>query len=467
MFNKKIQLIEWIRLLEAQNYPFFDQDQARLDPDQITQTLKNSPDATLDKLYQRAKMLDAKQSLADLLDQKLDTLATHLATFVGILLLFWFVSGFLGAWALLQSQKINFFYLIVCLLGVHSLMLIFGLVRPFLSVSWNASAAKMPFLARFFAHAILPVAQSKLTQDKSSPLHPSLLHLYQNLAKQAKIRWYFQKISHQLWLVTLLGSLLAIVILFLVRQYHFAWESTLLSTKSLVTLVEGFGWLPHKFGFDLPYLTAVHANSPDKVNRQWASLLIGSVLLYGIVPRALFYWFCAWKYCQTPIELDLSLPYYQKILKEWQKNIVDPDDFSQNLPVLTPKLSPKKSDQDQDKISNQGIHSKQKCLIALLEYPHADWIDPKWVFEDCGILQDRADLNAFLHKVETLSLPVVIGVSLRSLPDRGNLRILVKIAQNSLSFEVRLLKTGGASDDQRLQQWRTALVEQGLLFVEG
>src|SRR5699024_7846416 len=113
------------------------------------------------------------------------------------------------------------------------------------------------------------------------------------------MRWYLGRFSHQLWLATLTGMLLAIIFLLIVRQYSFSWESTLLSDQVLITLTQILGWLPSKVGFTVPDSAAIVQSRlvtdamPLSMARQWAGLLVGSLLMYGIVPRAIAWAFCA------------------------------------------------------------------------------------------------------------------------------------------------------------------------------
>ena len=74
--------------------------------------------------------------------------------------------------------------------------------------------------------------------------------------------------------------LVSVLLLLLVRQYTFNWESTLLSNTALVKTVEALSWLPERLGFPVPDSQAVIAgrlNNHIEDARAWAGLLIGSI----------------------------------------------------------------------------------------------------------------------------------------------------------------------------------------------
>ncbi|MEJ6070033.1 DUF2868 domain-containing protein, partial [Psychrobacter sp. 16-Bac2893] len=231
--------------------------------------------------------------------------------------------------------------------------------------------------------------------------------------------WYLGRFSHQLWLATLTGMLLAIIFLLIVRQYSFSWESTLLSDQALITLTQVLGWLPSMVGFDVPDNTAIVQSRlvtdamPLSVARQWAGLLVGSLLMYGIVPRAIAWAFCALMFRRKKMRLDIKLPYYQKILNFWQRHVVDADDFKEAPAPIAPKAQV----------------SAGKKLVALLEYPaeQNQWwqsgfdigITDTTDIENFGILDDREDMARLKAYLDANPVQVLLGIHFKALPDRG------------------------------------------------
>jgi len=288
-----------------------------------------------------------------------------------------------------------------------------------------------------------------------------------------------------LWLATLTGMLLAIIFLLVVRQYSFSWESTLLSDQALVSLTQVLGWLPSMVGFGVPDSTAIAQSRlvteamPLSVARQWAGLLVGSLLMYGIVPRAIAWAFCALMFRRKKMRLDIKQPYYQKILNFWQRHVVDADDFTEAPAPIAPKATV----------------SAGKKLVALLEYP-AD--QDKWwqsgldgsyhgfeqssEVEDFGIIDDRDDMARLKNYLDAHPVQVLLGIHSNALPDRGTLRKLDQIAAHAKDgLIVQLLGdnsvstglTDARTDDEpldkqavRYQQWQTALSVRKIGLVD-
>ncbi|MGP4847136.1 DUF2868 domain-containing protein, partial [Marinobacter sp. 1Y8] len=268
-------------------------------------------------------------------------------------------------------------------------------------------------------------------------------------------------------------------------QYSFSWESTLLSDQALVSLTQVLGWLPSMVGFGVPDSTAIAQSRlvteamPLSVARQWAGLLVGSLLMYGIVPRAIVWAFCALMFRRKKMCLDIKQPYYQKILNFWQRHVVDADDFTEAPPPIAPKATV----------------SAGKKLVALLEYP-AD--QDKWwqsglggsnhgfeqssEVKDFGIVDDRDDMTRLKNYLDTHPVQVLLGIHSNALPDRGTLRKLDQIAAHAKDgLIVQLLSdtnstadlTDARTDDEpsdkqtvRYQQWQTALSARKIGLVD-
>ena len=78
------------------------------------------------------------------------------------------------------------------------------------------------------------------------------------------------------------------------KQVVFGWETTILSEETYLPLTQALGVLPQLAGFPTPSAAEVMESRwagqgplPGEAARSWAGLLIGSVLFYGLVPRAL------------------------------------------------------------------------------------------------------------------------------------------------------------------------------------
>ncbi|WP_201584680.1 DUF2868 domain-containing protein [Psychrobacter jeotgali] len=447
MLSPQDQLTELVRTLETKQHVF------ATDPLLVTEKLQTEDGTPIQKLHRRASRIDSNGNLARVLG-KIDGRIKGIMTVMSIV---WCVSGFLGLFTLLQANVVNFFYVLVCLLGFHSIMLVGWLVLTLMNRGKQSS--------NWFANFVSP---SRLIRGKDD-VTLAATELYERQLEHSGMRWYLGKFSHQLWLATLTGMLLAIIFLLIVRQYSFSWESTLLSDQALITLTQMLGWLPSMVGFDVPDNTAIVQSRlvtdalPLSVARQWASLLIGSLLMYGIVPRALAWIFCALMFRRKKMRLDINLPYYQKIINFWQRKVIDADDFKQAPAPVAPK----------------AMVSAGKKLVALLEYPadQSNWwqagLDDNHSndeIEDFGIVDDRDDMARLLTYLDAHPVQVILGIHSKALLDRGTLRKLDQIAAHAKHGAVVQLLNGDIIDiDEktgRYQQWQTALAAREIGLVD-
>ena len=471
MFSPQDQLTELVRLLETDHHVF------ATDPLLITEKLQNESGTPIQKLHRRASRIDSNGALTRVLG-KIDGRIKGIMTVMSVV---WCLSGFLGLFTLLQSNVVNFFYVLVCLLGFHTLMLMSWLIMSMVNQGKPS--------ANWFANFVSP---SRLIRGKDD-ITQAAVSLYEQQLHHSGMRWYLGRFNHQLWLATLTGMLFSIIFLLIVRQYSFSWESTLLSDKALITLTHIIGWLPNLVGFDVPNDAAIVQSRlvtdalPLSIARQWAGLLIGSLLMYGIVPRAIAWGFCALMFRRKKMRLDIKLPYYQKIVNFWQRQIVDVDDF---VEVAAP-------------VAPQAKVSTGKKLVALLEYPAPDgwWqigfdgdnFDNQNIdaVENFGIVDDRDDMARLTAYLNQYPVQVWLGIHANALPDRGTLRKLDHIATHAKhGVIVQLLRPVSVKSPQshqaannnntsntidakgqtaaqlaRHQQWQTALAARHIGLV--
>ena len=465
MLSPQDQLTELVRTLETQQHVF------ATDPLLITEKLQSEDGKPIQKLHRRASRIDSNGALARVLG-KIDGRIKGIMLVMSVM---WCISGFLGLFTLLQTNVVNFFYVLVCLLGFHTIMLLGWLVMTLINQGKQSS--------NWFASFVSP---SYLIRGKDD-VTKAAVDLYERQLQHSGMRWYLGRFSHQLWLATLTGMLLAIIFLLIVRQYSFSWESTLLSDQALITLTQILGWLPSKVGFTVPDSAAIVQSRlvtdamPLSMARQWAGLLVGSLLMYGIVPRAIAWIFCALMFRRKKMRLDIKQPYYQKILNFWQRHVVDADDFKAAPAPVAPKATV----------------STGKKLVALLEYPSQQ--DNWWQsglnadmhshsnsninnVENFGIVDDRDDMERLTTYLDSHPVQVLLGIHSKALPDRGTLRKLDRIAEHAADgLIVQLLgdaNTANTNEQEqdseiqsaenqgvRYQQWQTALAARKIGLV--
>ncbi|HFC8547656.1 TPA: DUF2868 domain-containing protein [Neisseria lactamica] len=433
MLNPSRKLVELVRILEEGGFIFSG------DPVQATEALRRVDGSTEEKIIRRAEIIDRNRMLRDTLERVRAGsfwLWVAAATFM-------FFTGFSGAYLLMDSQGLNFFLVLAGVLGMNTLMLAVWLATLFLRVK----------VGRFFS--------SPATWFRGkNPVNQAVLRLYADEWRQPSARWIAGAASHSLWLCTLGGMLVSVLLLLLVRQYTFNWESTLLGNVASVRAVEMLAWLPSKLGFSAPDARAVvggrlNGNIADA--RAWSGLLVGSIACYGILPRLL-----AWAACKILLKtskngLDLERPYYQVVIRRWQNKIVDADTHQETVSAVSPKIV---------------LNDAPKWAVMLeTEWHEGTWFEGRLAQEwlDKGVAANREEVAALEAELKQKPAQLLIGVRAQTVPDRGVLRQIVRLSEAAQGGAVvQLLAEQGLSDglSETLEHWRNALTECGAAWLE-
>ena len=428
MLNPARQLTELVRLLEERGYIF------TVDPQPITETLRHAEGDAESKINRRAEMIDSDHKLRDAL--------THVRQVGQGLLwgltLLCLVMGFGSGLGLLNQSGLNFFIVLASVLGLNTVM--FGvwvvmLLLPKHKQTW--------FSPSWWIRGKDPVSQA-------------ILRLYLEAWQQPKARWAAGKISHRFWLATLGGMLIAMLLLLVVRQYTFNWESTLLSDNSFIRVVQGLAWLPELLGFPVPDTQAIlnsRLHNHMASARQWSGLLIGSMVVYGMVPRALAWAYCHWQTRAAAQPLPLDKPYYQHLIQQWQTRVIDADTQTETVTIV-PKIS----------LSDDG----QKWAV-MLERP---WAEAHWYrhvlgqdWLDKGTADSRDAVAQLLEQLQQHRVQLLIGVPAQTVPDRGILRQISRLAEAAQSGAVVQLLWERTDPADYFNQWQSALNERHIAWL--
>ena len=428
MLNPARQLTELVRLLEERGYIF------TADPQPITETLRHAEGDAESKINRRAEMIDSDHKLRDAL--------THVRQVGQGLLwgltLLCLVMGFGSGLGLLNQSGLNFFIVLASVLGLNTVM--FGvwvvmLLLPKHKQTW--------FSPSWWIRGKDPVSQA-------------ILRLYLEAWQQPKARWAAGKISHRFWLATLGGMLIAMLLLLVVRQYTFNWESTLLSDNSFIRVVQGLAWLPELLGFPVPDTQAIlnsRLHNHMASARQWSGLLIGSMVVYGMVPRVLAWAYCHWQTRAAAQPLPLDKPYYQHLIQQWQTRVIDADTQTETVTIV-PKIS----------LSDDG----QKWAV-MLERP---WAEAHWYrhvlgqdWLDKGTADSRDTVAQLLEQLQQHRVQLLIGVPVQTVPDRGMLRQISRLAEAAQSGAVVQLLWERTDPADYFNQWQSALNERQIAWL--
>lgn len=410
------KLLELIRRLETQSFIF------RSDPKTATEQAKQQSGSPFDKLTHRAALIDADKYLLNTLQKSQFLFNTAIKLYSGL----YFMLGFIGVFGLLNTQIVSFFYVLVGLLGWHSLTLFLWLLGLKSQSSYNT------------IYLLLDKLTPKTIVEKTA------FAIYLDEFKHNDT-WRIGLIIHRAWLFALLGSLLALLLLFLFKSYGFVWESTLLSEQHFGQILSIFGIIPSLFGVDTP--KQIYPLT-DETATNLAILIMAGVAIYGIIPRFIAYLYCFFK-ARSTFTIDQNLYYYQTLLKQFNQQIIDQDDFCAN-PVK--------------KITKAQISTGKK-IIATLEYPaNKNWYYDKVAehSQDIGTLDTSDDINNAIILANSSEAQLYLGISPKLLPDRGVLRKFDTLIHGThYGLVVQFI-----GDGDHLHAWQQALIDRDVPQVE-
>ena len=423
---------ELIRLLEQRNHIF------PSDPASITEILRQADGTPEAKLHRRAQLIDRDQHIAQRLAQHQQRLrfARRVACAA------WFIIGLLGTYQLMQQSSLNFMLILVGILGGNSLMLIIWLIS---------------LTQKYRAPTSIPLW---LTGSLKDPIHQALLEHDAQTAAQPPFRWIRSRISHQIALCGLFGMFTASLMLLTVRQYQFNWQSTLLTDQHFAQIIHALAWLPAQLGIPTPspsIIAAARNHYHSEHAAQWGILLLASILCYGIIPR-LIAWLICWQHSRRyHPTLNLAQPYYQNIIQQWQRQIIDDaSDYQPDRPIIAPTKIP---------LNYTGAH-----WAILLEAPDApdNWyshiLGQDWTNK--GSIVERAQLADLITELTAQPVQLLIGIRAQQTPDRGIVRQISKLAQATQhNIIIQLLPSNPSSqtpaEQERRNQWQQVLHEHG------
>lgn len=351
----------------------------------------------------------------------------------------------LGLAALGDGQRpVNVFWALGSLLGLNLLMLTLWALGLLFGAGDNASLGRLWLWL-----------SEKLARDaQAAQLAPALVVLLQ---RQRLNRWALGLLVHGLWLVALLAALGSLLALLATRRYGFVWETTLLGSDTFVRLTQALGALPHLLGFTTPAVELIRASGADAVAEEsarqaWAVWLLGLLVTYGILPRALLALWCAWQWRQgrARLQLDLTLPGYSLLRERLQPG-------SERLGITDPAPAALPTAQ-----SGQAVERSEGAVLVAIELdPQHPWPPalPKGV-ANAGVIDSREQRQHLLEQLSRFPpARLAIACDPRRSPDRGTLALIAELARCAGETRVWLLaaEPGQALDSQRLEDWHAAL----------
>ena len=256
-------------------------------------------------------------------------------------------------------------------------------------------------------------------------------------------RFQLSYFSHLLWFSYFSGAVLMLLSILATHQVDFIWQTSILSAQRFQWLTELLAYLPNLLGFPVPSLTQIQQsnitnfnliNDAENTRLVWSSLLISSLLVYGLLPRLILMLLMQLLliFKKNKFRLNFSLPYYVQLRQYLKPNFT-------SLGIVD-------SDTDKHEISPTTINETTFHVLPSRIYPvavelstgqlkhvksHINNGDAKQV----TLLQHVVDFDSqqkLLNSLTTVKEPAIaIYVALQRLPDRGVLSFIKSLTIDS------------------------------------
>ncbi len=370
----------------------------------------------IQRLNTRAKRLIQENTLNDALQQpRLQFIrARRICLALAVIL-----GGLAASQAVSESATLNIYWLLAVLLGFNLISLLLWLSGIALNLQ-SLSSGIVAQLASWLPY-----------RHKKDPTIASLAsHAWWESCLTGDVgKWRISVLTHQFWLVYLSAGMVLLILLMLAKQYNFIWGTTLLPDSSLPRLTQILGTPLQAMGLTIPddsqtIASRIGAGKQDAETRtEWATFLIGTLLVYGILPRLLVLGFSVimQKWREYRFKLDLYLPYYielrQRLMgREVKVEVVDADPHAGAKPAEV-TLPP----------ANVAIPTDAQAFgIELDTATH--W--PESVTCRLNIVDQNSHDEA-IALIKNLGGPLLLGVAAHRLPDRGVQRLIKELVDSS------------------------------------
>lgn len=338
------------------------------------------------------------------------------------------------------------------LLGLHLVTLLvwcLGLVLP-----WPASGA---LLGRLWLALVTRLPWGRGPNPGSSE---SLARAGRDLLqRQRLLPWLLGLVSHSVWTLSFVVMLVVLGFAFSFQAFRLTWESTILSPQFFVDFVQATGWLPGLLGVPVPDVVSVaHPNTALADQRAWALWLMGCVLVYGLLPRAVLALWCwgVWRVRLRGLRLDTSEPYFRKILARMealQPVAVLDEEHAWASAAVAPTQS-------------QPVDATACAIVGFELPPEVAWapqnaLSNAWQHTLAGSSTERQAVLATLHQRRPAALLLVCHGA--SSPDRGTERFVRACAVEAGACRILLVVAAGAVPQAaHIERWAAWLTRSGL-----
>ncbi|MCP4323258.1 MAG: DUF2868 domain-containing protein [Psychromonas sp.] len=363
-----------------------------------------------------------------------------------------------------QLTSVNFFWAFALFFIPNSFMFV-----VWLSLFIKPTLLQNSSLSRFSLGGI-KLFEKKFNKESNQKQHYlTLFNCYFSLHFGRYIgRYQLSKLTHLLWLSYFTGAILMSVLMLATHQVDFVWQTSLLSADSFQSLTQILAFIPQQLGFPVPSIEQIQqsylgaTDMLDAENRRfvWSSLLISSLLVYGLLPRLSLYLLMSYllKQQKKRFQLDLSNSYYVQLRQLLKPNkttlgITDPDLESSHL------RSQLQSNIDEERKDNHLPECFYPVAIELSSKQHAIANYHRVLMQPSSIEQmnnvcDYQQQEQLLTDLKQLkSRTIVLYVALARLPDRGLKRFIGQLTALSDRCFYLALIVENEQNRQRDSDW--------------
>ncbi|MBA2483651.1 MAG: DUF2868 domain-containing protein [Nitrosomonas sp.] len=370
----------------------------------------------IQRLTSRAKRLIKDNALTNAISrpQKVFTRASQFSLFIAAVL-----GGLAASQAVGESATLNIYWLLVVLLGFNLLSILLWLF----GITFNMHGLSTGFVA--YLASWLPYRQKE-----NNTISSRATNAWCETCLTGSVgKWRISVLTHQFWLTYLTSGLIILILLMIARQYNFIWGTTLLPESSIPDFTQFLARPMEYVGLMAPDSNQIATSriglgeQDTETRNAWARFILGTILLYGILPRALLLFFSSLmrKLAEKGFKLDLYLPYYIELRQR----------------LMTPDIAARVVDADPHASVQQThvvLESKTTAIPANALAIGIE-LDDQMVWPNSvtcyGNVIDQLSHAEAMKSVKTIKGPLLIGVAAHRLPDRGVQRTIRELIDNT------------------------------------
>ncbi|WP_157600995.1 DUF2868 domain-containing protein [Psychromonas ossibalaenae] len=377
--------------------------------------------------------------------------------FVNLSFFLFFVLFILGAGSVqklffsAQGTEVNFFWAFALFFIPNLLtLLLWGLFY------FQGTALNTGWLQRFSLFSLKSFEKRFNQQSSQNPHYWSLFRCYFQVTFSRSLgRYQLSALTHLLWFSYFCGATLMLVVMLATHQVDFVWQTSILSVQSFQWLTESLAYLPNLLGFPVPTIEQIQQSHLGAVNLLgdaentrfvWSSLLISSLVLYGLLPRLLLMLLMRFLLTagQNKFSLPLTNPYYVQLRQLLKPNVTSLGISDPDVCVTQPAYQgsmEKHTHGLPEQFYPVAVELSEKQLIQVKEHIKdyaPDYCDS---FRHISDYPSQQKLLADIVNINSDS--VLLYLSLQRAPDRGLLGFIKALtARNNKPCYLLLINDG-------------------------